>query len=428
MMIGLEYEGERDPLRRRGLLGVAVTMLSVGLGPAVPANATDEAPAEEPTTGHWQPVAMVTAEARAAGVTFGGEGCQWPQSIEVDQVDGDFLLFLSDVGGVWRSLDGSKTWEPCNVGFTPRGATDAAIDPHFPHRVLMSGMNSMGSKFNGVYLSEDRAASWRPVQLASYSGFADRRVKLAFDPTTRDDAAGMTRVAYWSRTDDRAKPDNWGDMDINPGLYRSDDGGATWARLNPAASDAAGHSALAVHAESGRVFAANERGVFISDDRGESFRQTLAIPVTSIAVVPHRPDEVWITLVNGLMHSADAGQTWVAVETAGLDEPLVGINGQREATPRQNVRFQDLQISPADPDRMAMSSHADDWRFHRHISHDGGRTWATASVEPTHAFMPQNERDGIYAWHPTDPDRVWSFGGDWPTASTDGGQTYHWAG
>jgi hypothetical protein len=42
--------------------------------------------------------------------------------------------------------------------------------------------------------------------------------------------------------------------------------------------------------------------------------------------------------------------------------------------------------------------------------------------------MPQNAREGIYAWHPRDVDRVWSFGGDWPTKSTDGGRTFVWSG
>ncbi|MEM6550563.1 MAG: hypothetical protein AAF750_00300 [Planctomycetota bacterium] len=379
-------------------------------------------------TGGWTPLPFVTAEARAAGVRLGGEGCQWPQSIEVDAVDGRLMLFLTDVGGLWRSLDGAQTWEPCNVGFTPRGANDAAIDPHFPSRVIAVGMNSMSSPVNGLYLSEDSAASWRPVQRVPMSGFADRRRKVAFDPTTRDDAAGMTRVVYWSRTDERHKPDNWGGMTIDPGLYRSDDGGRTWQRLSQHADEAAGHSSIDVTPDTGRLLAGNDRGIFVSDDRGETFRQVDDQPITSLSVSPKRPGHVFATRADAVLHSTDHGETWVALKTTGLDEPLRHPDGTRSENARTGVRFQDIAVSPADPDRIAMTSDADNWRFGRHVSHDGGKTWHTAAVEAGHAFMPQNERHGVYAWHPTDPERVWSFGGDWPSASVDGGHTYTWAG
>ncbi|NJL31584.1 MAG: hypothetical protein HC898_08105, partial [Phycisphaerales bacterium] len=143
---------------------------------------------------NWQPVPFITAEARAQGVKVGGEGAQWPQSIDVDEVDGTFVLFATDVGGIWRSLDAGRTFEHANVGHTPRGSSGIAIDPHFPNRVISVGSNSMGSKYNGLYLSEDRAASWKPVHLAPIAGHADRRRQVVFDPATHDDEAGMTRI------------------------------------------------------------------------------------------------------------------------------------------------------------------------------------------------------------------------------------------
>ncbi len=411
-----------------------VFLMTVTIGPACVLDAdTRQTPPGSPAgasdaAAGWRPMAFVTEEARDAGVRIGGEGAQWPQSIDVDEVDGSFVLFATDVGGIWRSLDGGERWEPCNVGYTPRGSCGIAIDPHFPDRVISVGSNSMGSKFNGLYLSEDRAASWRPVRLEPISGREDRRRQVVFDPTTRDEAAGLTRVAYWSRTAE-VQQDNWGDLEINPGLYRSDDGGRTWKRLNDEASRIAGHSALAVHPASGRLYAANERGVFISDDRGESFERVLDRPVTSIAVSKARPESVWITHAGGLRVSDDAGLHWREIETTGLEEPIAGESGRdAQATPRTNVEFGALRVNPVDADRMVMRSLADDWRWLRHVSDDGGRTWATAQVDPGRAFFPQNARQAMFSWHPTDVGRVWSFGGDWPTLSTDGGRTYRWAG
>ncbi|BAM03152.1 hypothetical protein PSMK_09930 [Phycisphaera mikurensis NBRC 102666] len=373
----------------------------------------------------WQRIPLVTQAALDAGARFGGEGCQWPYDVAMDKTDGGLALFTTDVGGMWRSLDGGTTWEPCNVGHTPRGSSDVAIDPHFPARVLSDGMNSMGSAVNGLYLSEDRAASWRPVFRAALSNFRDRRQKIVFDPTTRDDAASLTRVVYWSRTEEFNR-ENWGEFEYLPGLYRSGDGGRTWTRLNDAASDVAGHSSLAVHPTTGRLLAGNERGVFVSDDRGESFRRVLDRPCTGLAAGPD--GRLWMTRPDGIMASTDGGESWAESGRAGLGNPRTEGGTVVDDAGRSGVRFQLPAVSPADPDRVLVTTAADDYLFGRHVSHDGGRTWADAAVDPGTAFMPQNAREGVYAWHPTDPDRVLSFGGDWPTASDDGGETFRWSG
>ena len=381
-----------------------------------------------PAESRWQPVPFITAQARAAGVRLGGEGGQWPQSIDVDEVDGSLVLFVTDVGGLWRSLDGGQTFEPANVGHTPRGSSGIAIDPHFPHRVISVGSNSMGSQYNGLYLSEDRAASWRPVHRVPMAGQADRRRQIVFDPSTRDEAAKMTRLVYWSRT--REVHDNlWGDLKIDPGLYRSEDGGRHWERLNEVACEIAGHSALAVHPTTGRLYVANDRGVWISDDRGQSFRQTYKGKATSIAVSKAQPEAVWFTQPQAVMRSLDAGLTWEALQTRGLEEPIVGEGGgDANPNPRSKVVFGALRVNPINPERMIMRSLADHWRWLRHVSGDGGKTWTLVKVDDLHAFFPQNARQAMFSWHPTDPDRVWSFGGDWPTLSVDGGRTFRWAG
>ncbi|NJL32312.1 MAG: hypothetical protein HC898_12240 [Phycisphaerales bacterium] len=113
--------------------------------------------------GQWEPIPWISKEIRSKGVTLGGEGAQMVRAIAIDAMDGNFVLFGTDVGGLFRSLDGGINWEPCNVGYFPRGTSGMAIDPHNPRRVLSIGANSAAYAQHGVWLSTDQAASWRNV-------------------------------------------------------------------------------------------------------------------------------------------------------------------------------------------------------------------------------------------------------------------------
>ncbi len=381
--------------------------------------------AAEPLPGPWQPVPWVSAEHREAGVRIGGEGAQWPGDIAIDETDGSLMIFATDVGGLYRSTDQGQTWEPANVGFTPRGARDVAIDPHNPKRAIAVASNSMARDIHGLYLSEDAAASWEIVEPANMCGMRDRRESVVFDPSTYDQEADLTRRVYWSRTKDGNN--QYGTPpESKPGLYRSDDGGRKWERLG-SDSDVAGHSHLAVHPTSGRLYASNENGLFLSDDGGESFREFADGEFTSVETTKHEPDRVWATRPNAIETSTDAGETWSKMETSGLDEPLTFTNGKTASGKRKNVKFDGLTASPAAPGRLAMRSLADDWQWHKHVSHDGGKTWKTATTSKELAFLPQNARQYQFVWHPTDENKIWSYGGDWVTHSTDGGESFKWA-
>ena len=174
---------------------------------------------------HWIAVPLVSAAQRAGGIAPGGEGCQYPQTIAIDATSGEFILFGTDVGGVYRSVNGGKSFSPCDMGFHAQSACAFAMDPKNPDRVLAIGDNAGGDyyEYDGVYLSTNRGASWRHV-LPKLNKLNEKgREQTAFDPASYDTKLGYCAVAYWAEEGNAKEPGGR--------LYKSRDGGETWTEI-----------------------------------------------------------------------------------------------------------------------------------------------------------------------------------------------------
>jgi hypothetical protein len=127
---------------------------------------------------------LLTQEQKNAGIFPGGEGCQWPRELVISDADPNFLILSIDVGGLYRTLDGGKNWEQASVGWNGRGCNGVAIDPRNPAHVIGLAGNSLdwnpnwGQTPNGVYLSSNKASSWKPV-LGLLEGYGN---SVAIDP------------------------------------------------------------------------------------------------------------------------------------------------------------------------------------------------------------------------------------------------------
>ena len=280
----------------------------------------------------WQSIPLVTAAARAAGHA-GGEGCQQIMSVAVDS-SGQFLVMGTDVGGLYRSLNGGKTWSPCNVGYKPRGAICVAIDPKNRQRVIAVGSNSANvGSWHGLWLSTDAGATWKNV-LPKGGNYGPKQ-QFAFDISSA--SGGFCHIAYWSC------PASGGG-----GLYKTTDGGLTWAQISPDYSD----STLAVLPAGGVLFIANDKGLFRSMNGGASFTRIVDGDVRGVDTTPAAPSRVVITKGGYEIDvSSDGGRTWAKKQVQGL--PTSSWHGGKG--------WFAVHVSPADANFLTISHDTGYW-------------------------------------------------------------------
>jgi photosystem II stability/assembly factor-like uncharacterized protein len=270
--------------------------------------------------------------AQAIGATaIGADGTVWAGTGELNPGGGSITFGGT---GVYRSNDGGQTWK--RRGLEDSGTTGRIVaHPTDPDTIYVA---AGGSLFNaggerGIYRSTNGGASWRRVLAPEtpFSGGAD----LVMDPTNPE----RLYAAMW---DHRREPDVRTYGGVGSGLFRTDDGGDTWKRLQNVETFTPGNangppdtSGLASDETLGRIGVAvapsdpnrvyvitthtfgQDKGFYVSNDAGESFN-TAARPGSQggfgwwfgrIWVDPANKDHLFVAGVN-LRQSFDGGLTW----------------------------------------------------------------------------------------------------------------------
>ncbi|MBD3868228.1 MAG: glycosyl hydrolase [Acidobacteria bacterium] len=301
-----------------------------------------------------------------------------------------------------------------NIGpaLTSGRIADFAVDPRNRKRFFVAVASG------GVWKTENAGTTWTPVfdKEGSYS-IGD----VTLDPNDP--------LVVWVGTGENNSQRSVGYGD---GVYKSVDGGKTWAHMGLKDSEHIGNIVVDPR-NSDRVFVAahgplwrsgGDRGLYLTEDGGKTWTNALAISehtgINEVVIDPRNPDvmyassyqrrrHVWV-LINGgpegaLYKSKDGGKSWNKLEN-GLPKGDIGRVG--------------LAVSPAAPDTVyaIVEAAGKESGFYRSV--DAGASWEKRSDYVAGSPQYYNE---IIA-DPAKEDRVYSMD-TWMHVTEDGGKTFH---
>jgi photosystem II stability/assembly factor-like uncharacterized protein len=216
--------------------------------------------------------------------------------------------------GVYKSTDAGHTWT--NVGLKDSRHIGALIiDPRNPDVVLVAAVgHTWGPNTErGVFRTVDGGKTWQKVL---YKDENTGAIDIVFDPRN----SSVVYAALWQV---RRQPWYFNSGGPGSGLYKSTDGGLTWKQLtgNGLPKGDMGRIGISVSgADSNRVYAiieAKEGGIYRSEDAGntwtrinddERYRQR-AWYYMHIFADPKNADTVYV-LNTGAFRSNDGGKTF----------------------------------------------------------------------------------------------------------------------
>lgn len=346
------------------------------------------------------------------------------RSAAVTGVPGEPNLFYFGAagGGVWKTLDGGRTWDNISDGYFGGSIGAVEVAKSDPNVIYVGGgektLRGNVSSGYGVWKTEDGGKTWATAGLEK-----SRHVpRLRVHPTDYNTVYAAVLGDIYKPTKDR-------------GIYKSTDGGKNWKQVL-FVNEQAGAVDLTFDPNNPRILYASTwhaqrtpyslisggdgSALWKSMDSGETWTEiskndgfpTDTLGIIGVAVSPKNSEKVWAIVENkdkgGLYRSENGGKTWSLVNEERKirqrawyytrvyadtqDEDVVyvlNVNYHKSTDGGKTFNtfnaphgdHHDLWISPENSQRMIIGDDGG-----AQISYDGGETWSTYYNQPTAQF------------------------------------------
>ncbi|MFH1312084.1 MAG: T9SS type A sorting domain-containing protein [Candidatus Eisenbacteria bacterium] len=213
---------------------------------------------------------------------------EWAYKLAVDPINKDAVYAIfSDA--IFRTLDGGTTWQRKDSGFNfnaDYSPSDIAVNPAHPESVYVTTSNFVGG--GGFYCSPDQGDNWNHIEMP----WLGRKGVIGLDPlnTARIFVAARSNKQLGRALDggtawEGVLSETVNDLAINPenpdivytvtsldsAVFRSIDGGETWATFGSEAGLGIFANVVAVNPVNPAVVYAGGQGVYRSVDGGTTW-------------------------------------------------------------------------------------------------------------------------------------------------------------
>jgi photosystem II stability/assembly factor-like uncharacterized protein len=277
---------------------------------------------------------------------------------------------LSTGDGIYKSIDQGRTWTHLGLRDGQQIGT-ILVDPQDPNRVFVAvlGHPYGPNAERGVFRSTDGGVTWQKVL---YKDEDTGAIDLAFDPTN-------TQTVYAVLWVSRRPP--WYSMSHveapGSGLFVSHDGGSTWQQLTgglPGTAQGLGRIGITIApSDRNRMYAwvdADDQhgGIYRSDDAGLNWRRVngedriwgRGSDFACVRVDPQNPDRIYVANTSTYV-SDNGGASFAAIKGApGGDD------------------YHQIWINPVNPSIILLTSDQG-----ATITVNGGSTWSSWYNQPT---------------------------------------------
>ncbi len=294
--------------------------------------------------------------------------------------------------GMWKSTDAGKTWQHIGLEDTVK-ISNIVVDPADPALVLVSALGDTTRHGGGIYRSTDGGQTWTSVlKPADYDGTRD--LEYAYDDPSVMLAATQGSGGGFGAANREAKSKP-------PLVFKSTDEGKTWTEIKIPPFPGRVAVAVAMHTKGRRMYIVGNNiehgsGLYRSDDGGATWQHMAGKDLrisngqgaysSGVFVDSQNPDIVY-TMSTAMYRSTDGGVTF---------EPFKGAPGGED--------YHKLWIDPTNGHRMLVGSDQG-----ASVTLDDGRTWslwytevisqiyhvATDSTYPYHIIGAQQDTGAV---------------------------------
>jgi len=334
----------------------------------------------------------------------------------------NLFYFGATGGGVWKTLDGGRTWKNISDGYFGGSIGAVEVAKSDPNVIYVGGgektLRGNVSSGYGVWKTEDGGKTWQKAGLEK-----SRHVpRIRVHPTDYNTVYAAVLGNIYKPTKER-------------GIYKSTDGGKTWKQVL-FVNNQAGAVDLTFDPNNPRILYASTwraqrtpyslssggdgSALWKSTDSGETWKEISknegfpkdTLGIIGVSVSPVNSERVFAIVENkkkgGLYRSDNGGKTWTLIngerklrQRAWYYTRVYADTEDQDVVYVMNVRYHkstdggksfntfnaphgdhhDLWIAPENSQRMIIGDDGG-----AQVSYDGGETWSTYYNQPTAQF------------------------------------------